>query len=93
MPIFWGAYFVWVHIIQILWYTTISHANRPYGHTGLTIKAIDLCNLPTLVVPPEQSDTIRILGLHTEQLGKCLQTIVASVHKITLEYTTQHVKQ
>ena len=56
----------------------------PSGHTGLTIKAIDLCNLPTLVVPPQQSDTIRILGFHTEQLGKCLQTIVASVHKITL---------
>ena len=65
----------------------------PNGHTGLTIKSIDLCNLPTLVVPPEQSDTIRILGLHTEQLGKCLQTIVASVHKITLEYTKQHMKQ
>lgn len=53
-------------------------------HGGLTIKSIDLCDLSTLVVSSEQDYLVWVHGLQGQQLSEGLQTVVASIHKISL---------
>ena len=50
------------------------------GYTFLrTIKHIDLCDLPALVIASEDNDLIRIPGLQCQQLTEG----VASVNKVS----------
>ena len=46
-----------------------------------TIKPIDLCNLPALMIASEESDLIRIPGLQCQQLS---EGVVASVNNVSL---------
>ena len=46
-----------------------------------TIKHIDLCDLPVLVIAYEDSDLIRIPGLQCQQLSEGVE---ASVNKVTV---------
>ena len=45
-----------------------------------TIKPIDLCDLPALVIASEDNDLIRIPGLQCQQLT---EGVVASVNKVS----------
>ena len=45
-----------------------------------TIKPIDLCDLPALVIASEDNDLIRIPGLQCQQLT---ESVVASVNKVS----------
>jgi len=53
-------------------------------HKQRTIEAVDLGDLPGLVVAAEQSDLVRVAGLQNEQVRERLQTVVPPVHKIPL---------
>lgn len=48
----------------------------------LVIETIDLCDLSTLVIPPNQSDPIRIPDFKGKKQQKCLNTVEAPVDKI-----------
>ena len=46
-----------------------------------TIKPIDLSDLPALMIASEESDLIRIPGLHYQQLS---EGVIASVNNVSL---------
>ena len=46
-----------------------------------TIKPIDLCDLPALMIASEESDPFRIPGLQCQQLS---EGVVASVNNVSL---------
>ena len=62
-----------------------------YFCTNFTIEAIDLCDLPALVVAPQQGDTVGVLGLQGQQLAEGLQAVVAAVHKVSLCACKGHI--
>ena len=51
---------------------------------ALTIEAVDLCDLPALMVASQQGDTVGVLGLQGQQVGEGLQAVVASINEISL---------
>ena len=49
-----------------------------------TVEAVHLCDLPALVVSPEQGDAVRPLGFQDQQVGERLQAVIPPVHKVSL---------
>ena len=50
----------------------------------LTIKSIDLCDLPALVVSSQQCDLVGVASFQCQQQSEGFQAIVTSVYKVTL---------
>ena len=74
--------------ILILTLICTQAVGREWGvlwRIGLTIEPIDLSDLSALVVSSQENYFIWVHGLESEELCKCLQTVVASVHKVTLQ--------
>ena len=56
---------------------------------NLTIKSIDLSDLPAFMVATEKGNFVRVFGLEGEKLCKCLQAVVATINKVSLrKYNT-----
>ena len=43
-----------------------------------------MSDLPAFMVATEKGDFVRVLGFEGEKLCKCLQTVVATINKVTL---------
>ena len=51
----------------------------------LIVEAVDGCDLPGLVVAPQESNSVGVLDFETEEKFKGLHGMVSSIHKISNE--------
>merc|ERR1712032_1163466 len=52
---------------------------------ALVIEPIDLCDLPALVIAPEQSDSVGPTSFEQQEQRHGLYTVVAAIHKVSHE--------
>ena len=58
-----------------------------------TVEAVDLCDLPTLVVTAQQRHLVRPPSLEAQQQRERLQAVVAAVYKVSLQNTSPKIVQ
>jgi hypothetical protein len=59
---------------------------------ALIVKAVNLSDLPGFVVSSEESNLVRPSGLERQEIGECLQAVVATVDEITLEGEEERIR-
>lgn len=65
-------------------FTTRRPTLSPLGHRR-TIESVHLGYLPALVVASQQGDAVRPLGFQCKKVRECLEAVIASIYKVTLQ--------